>query len=188
MNLAATMEATVLGERCRWFVGFTKPRQERRAAENLTRQGFDCRIPLIRVRRRIRREVLWQEEPMFPRYLFLRPATSAAPLECVRSTLGMSGLVRFAGLPATVTDGVVSKLLGMGNAHREDLFTAGEIVRFVEGPLAGLEGVFERADGDARSIVLLEFLQRQQRVAVSSQMLEAAIWRRGDRAAGGFSA
>lgn len=157
-----------------WFVGFTKAREERRAMENLRRQGFDCHLPLIQIPRRARGDIVWQAEAMFPRYLFLRPAPGSAPLERVRSTLGMSGLVRFAGLPATVSEGIVKGLLALGEFRREAMFQPGEGVRFVEGPLAGLEGVFERVDGEARAIVMLDFLQRQQRVTVPVRMLAGA--------------
>lgn len=157
-----------------WFVGFTKPRQEARAVENLKRQGFDCHLPVIRIPRRVRGDVVWQLEAMFPRYMFLRPAPGAAPLERVRSTFGMSGLVRFRGLPATVADSVVEELLKVGVSYREERFAPGEAVRFVDGPLAGLEGVFERSDGVERAIVLLDFLQQQQRVTVPARMLECA--------------
>lgn len=105
-----------------WFVGYTKPREERRAVENLRRQGFDCHLPLVQVPRRVRGEVLWELQAMFPRYLFLKPAAESAPLERVRSTFGMTGLVRFAGLPATVADCAVMGLLNLGEVRREDLF------------------------------------------------------------------
>lgn len=175
MTLAATASAgEAVSPPGHWFVGFTKPRQERRTEENLRRQGFDCHLPLIRVQRRGRHELVWLEEAMFPRYVFLRPAIGAAPLDRVRSTFGMSGLVRFAGLPATVAAAVVEQLLLLDSAHREDLFEPGEAVRFVEGPLAGLEGVFERAAGEERAIVLLEFLAREQRVTVPTRQLAGA--------------
>lgn len=157
-----------------WFVGFTKPREERRAVENLCRQGFDCHLPVIQVPRRARGEIVWQTEAMFSRYLFLKPSPGSAPLERVRSTLGMSGLVRFAGLPATVSEGIVKGLMALGDSRREAMFQPGEGVRFVEGPLAGLEGVFERVEGEVRAVVMLDFLQRQQRVTVPAHMLAGA--------------
>jgi transcriptional antiterminator RfaH len=158
----------------RWFVGYTKPRQEDRAADNLRRQGFDCCIPGIRTQRRVRSEIIWRDEAMFPRYLFLRPTPGGAPLDRVRSTFGMNGLVRFAGLPATVANEIVGQLVAMGTERREALFQPGQPLRFIEGPLAGLEAVFERADGEGRAIVLMEFLQRSQRVTVPARALVRA--------------
>jgi len=175
MSLAPTSAAD--DKACRsdaWFVGFTKPRQETRALENLQRQGFECRLPVIRTQRRVRRELVWRQEAMFPRYLFLRPAAGGAPLERVRSTYGMSGLVRFAGLPATLPEGLLAELLAYGEERTQALFAPGAAVRFLEGPLVGLEGVFECADGEERAVVLLEFLQRVQRVMVPTWLLASA--------------
>lgn len=155
----------------RWFVGYTKPRQELRALENLARQGFDCQLPLIQVQRRRRERLSWEQEAMFPRYLFIRPRADGGALERVRSTFGMCGLVRFGGLPAQVADRVVSELLWVGERIREAFFQPGDAVRLTEGPLAGLEGVFQCTDGEGRAIVLLEFLQREQRVAVPATAL-----------------
>jgi transcriptional antiterminator RfaH len=171
---AGEREGEATGSAAFWYVGYTKPRQEGRAAENLLRQGFECRVPVIRAQRRVRRDVVWQEEAMFPRYLFLRPAPCGAPLERVRSTLGMSGLVRFSGVPATVPHDVVEHLVLLGTERREAFFRAGEAVRLVDGPLAGLEAVFECPEGEERAIVLLEFLQRTQRVTVPVRALVRA--------------
>jgi transcriptional antiterminator RfaH len=58
---------------------------------------------------------------------------------------------------------------------RKTLFESGDNIRVVSGPLLGLEGVFEIADGEQRSFVLLEFMQKQQRVSVSTADLRAAL-------------
>lgn len=160
------------GDSCRWFVGYTKPRQEARAIENLRRQGFDCHAPLMRVQRRIRREVRWLSEPMFPRYVFLRPTSSGQGLDRVRSTLGMADLVRFAGTPAAVANSVVNGLLALGEGREIRLFSTGDAVRFVDGTLAGLQGAIERMDGDERVVVLIEFLRREQRLTVPASQVE----------------
>lgn len=161
-----------IGAPAPWYVGLTKPRQERRAIENLRRQGFECEMPLFRVQLLVRGDVVWKREAMFPRYVFLRPERGAAPLDRVRSTLGMTGLVRFSGAPAAVADTVVSRLVGLADVRSENLFKSGDMVRFVEGPLAGLEGVIALADGEHRSIVLVEFLRKQLSVTVPTRMLE----------------
>jgi transcriptional antiterminator RfaH len=86
----------------------------------------------------------------------------------------MTGLVRFAGLPATVAPAVIEELKALGEDFRQALFKPGDSVRLADGPLAGLEGIFERADGDARAIVLLEFLSREHRMAVPMECVQAA--------------
>ena len=66
----------------------------------------------------------------------------------MRSTRGVSGLVRQGALPAVVPDAVIEAVMQRADAdpglHRNDrpLFSEGEPIRLVQGPLAGLEGVF----------------------------------------------
>jgi len=52
--------------------------------------------------------------------------------------------------------------------HQDDrpLFCAGESIRLVEGPLAGMEGVFNEEDGEKRVIVLLELLGKANKIKV----------------------
>lgn len=80
----------------------------------------------------------------------------------VRSRRDAVGMVRFGRQPAVVPDAVMEVL-----SQREDRpsglhqdkrlpFGAGEPVNFVDGPLAGIEGVFIQRDGERRMIVLLE--------------------------------
>ena len=54
-----------------WYVGFTKPRQEAVARDNLMRQGFEVYLPKYKVFKRGQRSEVF--EPMFPRYLMLSP-------------------------------------------------------------------------------------------------------------------
>ena len=54
---------------------------------------------------------------------------------------------------ATVLEGAVRK--------------QGERVRLTEGPFAGIEGIYQMADGERRAIVLIELLSKQVRVRVA---------------------
>jgi hypothetical protein len=47
--------------------------------------------------------------PMFPRYVFFRPGSAGQSIAPVRSTLGVSHVVRFGATPATVDDALVSR-------------------------------------------------------------------------------
>ena len=46
-------------------------------------------------------------------------------------------------------------------------FTPGERLTVLDGPFAGLEAVFQIAEGEKRVIVLIEMLARQVKVAVA---------------------
>ena len=53
-------------------------------------------------------------------------------------------------------------------------FDAGEAVKFVDGPLAGLEGIFAQQDGEKRVIVLLELLGKANKVRVDRDWIARA--------------
>jgi transcription antitermination factor NusG len=47
-------------------------------------------------------------------------------------------------------------------------------VRFVDGPLHGLEGLFQAPDGEARAMVFINLLSRPQVVSVELNQLAPA--------------
>jgi transcriptional antiterminator RfaH len=98
----------------------------------------------------------------------------------VRSTRGVVGLVRFGGQPAVVPDAVMAALRQREDAasglheDKRPLFKAGEAVKLVEGPLAGMEGIFTEQDGDKRVILLLDLLGKVNKVTVSRDWITRA--------------
>lgn len=143
-----------------WYVVLTKPRQEFRAREHLARQGFRCVLPLLRAERIRRRAWVWSDEPLFARYLFIELGSAGANWSVLRSTRGVSRLVEFGGVPARLPGDWLETFRAGEQAPVRRLFALGDRVTVADGPLAGLEGVFELPDGEARAIVLLELLGR----------------------------
>jgi transcriptional antiterminator RfaH len=158
-----------------WYLVQSKPRNEARALENLVRQGYETYFPLMEVERLQRGKLLKKMEPLFPRYLFLHLEEGNDNWGPIRSTLGVAGLVRFGQAYAVVSDEVMAAVRERTQDIKKSLFESGDNVRVVSGPLLGLEGVFEIADGEQRSFVLLEFMQKQQRVSVSTADLRAGL-------------
>ena len=159
-----------------WYLVQSKPRNEARALENLLRQGYETYLPLIEVERLQRGKLLKRLEPLFPRYLFLHLEEGNDNWGPIRSPLGVAGMVRFGQTYAAVPDPVIEAIRARTQEIKETLFAAGDAVQVVSGPLVGLEGVFEIADGEQRSFVLLEFMQKQQRVSVSTADLRTASY------------
>ena len=72
-----------------------------------------------------------------------------------------------------VKDEVVESLMRREDAelglHKDDrpLFYAGDQVKLMDGPLAGIDGVFLQEDGDMRVIILLDLLGKGNEIKVS---------------------
>jgi len=155
-----------------WYLIHTKPRQERRALENLERQGFPCYLPMFPVQKIRRAKLTTVEESLFPRYLFIQLDIGPKGLDWgpIRSTMGVSRLVKFGSEAAKVDENIINFLRERETTFREEPtehFTPGERLTVIEGPFAGLDAVFQIADGEKRVIVLIEMLARQVRVALA---------------------
>ncbi len=154
-----------------WYLIYTKPRQEKCALQNLEQQGYQCYLPLLPKEKLRQGALALSEEPLFPRYLFIKLAQDfmAKSWSPIRSTKGVSRLVRFGAEPAKVDDALVDLLKEHELAALktpERLFNAGERVRFTEGPFAGIEGIYQMADGDRRVMVLIELMSKKVVVPV----------------------
>ena len=169
----------------RWYVVFSKPRQEAVALENLERQAFEAWLPRARITRRHRGRWIDHVEPLFPRYLFVHVDVDTVDISPIRSTRGCTGLVRVAGHPAPVPEPVMDWLrataepdtglhaLGraaLGRALAKRL-NPGDPVRVLEGPFEGAEGILECPRGADRAIVLLRILNDACRVTVPATQL-----------------
>ena len=157
-----------------WFVVHTKPRQEQRALENLQRQGFAAWLPLLSVEKFRRGRLEKVVEPMFSRYLFIQLDKVTSNWSPIRSTMGVSKLVTFGNLPAAVPPEIVDALRNAPTPDVPRFFSSGDSVRFVNGPLHGLEGLFQAPDGEARAMIFINLLSRPQVVSVELNQLAPA--------------
>jgi len=160
-----------------WYLVHTKPRQEKCALLNLEQQGYQCYLP-IRPSEKFRQNSLTvTNEPLFPRYLFIRLglgeySKSWAP---IRSTRGVSRLVTFGIAPAKVEERLINFLKAQestGQPQRRRRFEHGEVVRLSGWAFGGIEGIYQMADGEHRSMILIELLSRLVSVRVTTASLQ----------------
>jgi transcriptional antiterminator RfaH len=154
-----------------WYLIYTKPRQEKSALQNLEQQGYQCYMPLLPKEKLRQGALAVTDEPLFPRYLFINLAQDfmAKSWSPIRSTKGVSRLVRFGAEPAKVDDALVDLLRAHEAsvlAEPERLFNPGERVQLTEGLFAGIEGIYQMADGDRRVMVLIELMSKKVVVQV----------------------
>ncbi len=164
----------------RWYAVYTKPNGESIAEENLERQGYLVYLPRLKQARRRRGRWVGVVEPLFPRYLFVRLAMERDNIAPIRSTKGVTGLVRFGREPAPVPDGFVESLQAAADEESGcqvidcTLFKKGDEIRILDGPFAGYNAVFEGANGEERVIILLNLMGRESAITVSRHQIAPA--------------
>lgn len=160
-----------------WYLIYTKPRQERIALENLSRQHYTAYLPMMRHRRRRKNTYVPVVGPMFPRYLFIYLDDQLDDWGPIRSTVGVANLVRFGGNPARLPGDFVDTLRQRADEdgvhiQPERELRLGDRVRICEGAMAGYEAVFQAKSSRERVVLLLEVAGLAARIQVASSALE----------------
>ena len=163
-----------------WHVVMCKPKQEEWARENLERQGYVTFLPKCIQPKRRRGQ--WRDvvEPLFPRYLFIQLSSGDDNWYPIRSTRGVSELVRFGQEYAQVPDDVIASIHqregqdGLVRLLETQVFKKGDRVRLVQGALQGVEAIFAETSSDNRVFILLELLGQQKQIQVNLDWLVPA--------------
>jgi transcriptional antiterminator RfaH len=161
-----------------WYLMYTKPRQEKTAKLNLDRQGYETYLPQIRERRRRQGQYVSTIEPMFSRYLFIHLDTITDNWGPIRSTVGVTDIVRFGMQPTIVPDNLVYSIRsrddesGIQEISFEE-FNPGTKVRIIDGHLCGYEGIFVGKTSRERAVILLEIIGKSTRLELPKVLLES---------------
>ena len=161
-------------EAAEWYAVQTRPRHEKRVAEELRARMIEEFLPLHKTRNRWKNGVLADVElPLFPCYLFVR-----VPLcERVR-LLQLPGVVGFAvnsTHPTALAHTDIEALRTLSvicGAVPHPFLKIGDHVRIVGGPLAGMEGILARRKQELRVVLSLDFILRSVAVEVSEFDIE----------------
>ena len=145
-----------------WHLIYTKPHQEKVALYNLTRQNYQCYLPLINKEKILQGKKILSKEPMFPRYLFVRLSNNGQQnWSPIRSSKGVSHLVNFGGLAASLDDEMMDKLQQkIDKAIAVKVFFTGDKVEILKGPFKGMEAIFNTYKGEERAMLFLNFMAK----------------------------
>lgn len=162
-----------------WNVAYTQPRREQIAEQNFKQQGYEAYLPRYKVLKKSAAGRVMVLEPMFPRYVFFRPAKVTQSISTARSTRGVSHVLRVGLALAVLTPQALQAIRVCEEVRNQaDLadispFQPGLRVRLSHCGLSGLEGVVKSVSGK-RVKLLLEILGRQKEVLVEHGQLELA--------------
>jgi transcriptional antiterminator RfaH len=161
----------------RWYLAYTKPRQEQIALYNLEQQAFEVYLPLYKKFKKTEQGPVALFEPMFPRYILFRPGKPEQSIASVRNTKGVANIVRFGFEPALLHDDLVQRIRQLEeDRHHATLLElsqlkAGQTVRLKHTALGDIGGLIQNVSSK-RVAVLLEILGRPTVVQVEHHQVE----------------
>lgn len=148
-----------------WYLVQCKPRQDFRALEQLQNQGYQCLLPTQQIERLRNGQWLLKEEALFPGYLFIELDTLQDNWLPIRSTRGVSQIVRFGAEPVPVPQFIIERL--KQSAHPPQYaIKPGDIVIIDWAGTGGIDAIYLAKDGTERILLLLKILQREIQVSM----------------------
>lgn len=161
-----------------WYAIWTRSNCERLVAQQLSAKGFAAFLPEMGARSRRNGKSHVVQVPMFPGYLFLRHAMEKHSYVEILKARGVVRILERGWTQLTpVADeevNAIQQLVESGvPVYPHAYFREGDRVRVVEGPLAGLQGVFLRDKPNrGRLVVSVNLLQTSVAVEVDCAFVE----------------
>ena len=131
------------------------------------------------MKKRIRkgRSYHYRNDPLFPRYLFIRLSEQLDDWGPIRSTIGVTHMIKFGNKPAALPDNLIEQLKMSETEDgvrvvEEKALQAGEPVRFIDGSMHGYKAVFEAKSGADRVLVLMEIAGTHTQLNVPASTIE----------------
>ena len=162
-------------DQIKWYVIYTKPRQEDKVGELLARALVEVFNPKLRRKRLIRNKYERDVRPLFPNYIFAKFDPSLQ-YHMIKYTRGVSGIVGNPGSPWPVSEDIIGIIKSRMNEEGLIVISpdikVGDEVEITEGPFRGFIGIFEREMKDSeRVIVLLNTVEYQASIDIERELL-----------------
>lgn len=159
-----------------WYVLYSKPQKEDYARHHLRAKGLDVFFPQLLFPKSAKKRK--RLVPLFPSYLFVRLKLFSEEFSYAQWSPGVSRIVSFNGVPASIDDSIVRFLMaqtnGDGVVEARPKLRIGQEVRISGGPFGGLVGIIqEPPNAKGRIKILLQLLNGRTKVDVPIQFLEA---------------
>jgi transcriptional antiterminator RfaH len=145
--------------------------EDSRALEHLRRQGFECYLPLRQVERWRQGRRYMAEEPLFPRYVFVRFDEKRDRWYVIRSTRGVCKIIYREERLVAVRDDIVEEIrrrLAL-EPVKTPYLEPGQRVVVTDGCFAHVEAIFVANESDERVMLLMHILHREQTVSFPVQ-------------------
>ena len=157
-----------------WYALYTASNQEKRVEQHLRMKGVEVFLPLYTVTKRWKNRTTQKIElPLFTGYIFARIALTerVRVLEVPTVVSIVASGRELLPLPDNEID-TLRLGLQLRQVDPHPYLKVGNRARIRSGPLAGLEGVVIRKDGNLRVVVSVECIMRSFTVQVYADELE----------------
>jgi transcriptional antiterminator RfaH len=142
-----------------WYLIKTKPRQEKKAIQNLQNQNYETFCPMAQIKNK--------KVVLFPGYLFIFLDRKNQNWTPIKSTKGVSHFVRFGLAFAKTQNNIIEFIRSNQDLTYEkiielDKFKSGDKIQITEGVFKNLIGIFQCYKADDRVMLLLKLLGNEQ--------------------------
>ena len=162
-----------------WVLVYTKAKEEKRANENLQKQGFKTFLPLIAPSNK--NSEFNAPVPIFPRYLFVQINFESDNWTAINSSYGVSRIVMFSENFTSIPNNIIKLIkdkLNESGVYKEDVsivdYQKGDPVFIKEGRFVGIDAIFLSKKSKDRVRLLLKFLN----TSVVAEITESNIDRK----------
>jgi transcriptional antiterminator RfaH len=158
-----------------WFLVQTKPNAEAVAFRNLENQNITAFMPLHKTTRRKPSKFQTILRPLFPGYIFISLELNSVLWRKIKSTRGVTRVVRFGREPSQVPSEIIKELFAYcdtdGVFQREEKFVIGNNIQIKKGPLAGAIGSIIDIDPKKRVQILFDFMGQTSKLTIDASVL-----------------
>ena len=154
----------------KWYLIKTKPRQEKKAKQNLENQGYIVFCPMVIINKRL--------VVLFPGYLFVQLNEKTQNWSPINSTKGVSHFVKFGLNFAKVPNSVIEFIktnqhITAGKLNNLNKFKPGDKVQISDGAFKNYMAIFKCYKSDERVILLMNLLGREQSLSIKKESVIA---------------
>jgi transcriptional antiterminator RfaH len=156
-----------------WYLVICKPRQEARAQLNLQNQGIEAFYPKLSTEKLVRGRRSVKQTALFPNYLFVCLAAENGNFSAVKNTRGISGFVAYGAQYQRVPNELIAQLKAERlDSHESQMPQAGDRVTVNNESFKNIAAIYKEPDGDMRSILLIQLLNKQIEITVNNQEID----------------
>ena len=153
-----------------WYLIKTKPRQEKKAKQNLQNQGYLVFCPVAKINNKL--------VVLFPGYLFVQLDKKIQNWSPINSTKGVSHFVKFglnfAKTPTSVIEFIkANQHVTANNIKKLNQFKSGDKVQISDGPFENYMAIFKCYRSDERVIILMNLLGHEQSLCMKKESVIA---------------